>query len=120
VTPTKRYMTYCEPCGFKRILETNKPEDMITIQTSAIPGGVPQLDPTTNKTILKESKPGPIKVKCPKCGRGVVLKELPEVYAKQYTAIDERKAKERRAADKQQRIQDGKPIKREKDPDFLG
>jgi hypothetical protein len=120
MTPTKRYMIYCEPCTFKKILETNKPEDMTMIQTSPIPGGAPELDPVTRKTVVKPNKPAPIKVKCPQCGRGVVLKELPEVYAKEYSAIDEKRDKERREKDKRQRIEDGRPIKREKDPDFLG
>lgn len=118
--PIKRYMVFCEPCTYRQIIEAAEPQELTTIKTSAIPGGSPQLDPATKKAVAPPAKPRQQKVKCPKCGRGIVVRDLPEVYAKEYTAIDERRQQERRAADVQKRIEDGKPIRREKDPDFLG
>lgn len=162
----KRWLIFCEPCTYKRILNTDQPEDMVSIKVSPVPGKIPQLNQPNqklqaadidkltaegwqhtggdgkshlvftlngqNKILVfdknewKESvlnlpmQKQCSKVKCPQCGRGVVIKALPDVYAKSYDEIDAREAKAREDADKRRRIEDGIPIRREKDPDFLG
>lgn len=127
----KRWFITCDYCSYKKIFESsdegplvqNRPKDitgMVEIKTSPVPGGTPQLDPHTNKTIVKPEKPQPKKTKCPKCGRGVIIKKLPDVYVNMYKEIDENEKKSRVDAEKAQRLKDGQPIKRDKDPTFLG
>lgn len=161
----KRWLVFCEPCAYKRILNTDRPEDMTSIKVSPVPGKIPQLNqpnmkfhPVSIDTLTeqgwkqtggdgkthfifelngqtkvlvydkndwKESIQNlPMqkqcsKVKCPKCGRGVVIKALPDVYAKSYDEIDAREQKAREEADRRKRIEDGTPLKKET-PDFLG
>ena len=59
------------------------------------------------------------KVKCPDCGRGVVVKSLPDVYSKSYDEIDKREQKAKEEFEKKKRIEDGTPIKY-RPPEFLG
>lgn len=105
----KRYMIFCEPCTFKKILDTDSPDDLIGIPVAAIPSGAPRLDKTTGKVINRPEIPQLPKVKCPKCGRAIVVKPLPEVYSKAFTGIDEQKRRAQEEADKKQRIEDGTP-----------
>jgi predicted methyltransferase len=116
---TKRFLVFCEPCSYKKILNTDKPEDMVQIKVSPVPGGAPKLDPKTGKTITRPTTNQCNKVKCPKCGRGVVLKPLPDVYSKSYDEIDKREQKAKEEIEKKKRIEDGTPIKY-KPPEFLG
>jgi len=71
---TRKYVLYCEPCNFKKILDKPEDEDLIEIKKSMVPGGYPKLDiesgETKNRENLKRSK----QYKCPKCGRGVTIK----------------------------------------------
>lgn len=115
----KRYMIFCEPCAYKKIYTTEKPEDLVHIKVSEVPGGSPKLDPKTGKTVFSKNHKQLQKVKCPKCGRGTVLKPLPDVYSKSYDAIDKREQEAREAAEKRKRVEDGTPIKY-RPPDFLG
>ena len=114
----KRFLLFCEPCSFKKILGTNTPEDMTPIKTSPVPGGAPKLDPKSGKTLEKKSLNQHAKVKCPQCGRGVTIKPLPDVYSKSYDEIDKREQQAKEAAEKKKRIEDGTPPKL--DLDFLG
>lgn len=59
------------------------------------------------------------KVKCPDCGRGVVVKSLPDVYSKSYDEIDKREQKAKEDLEKKKRIEDGTPMKY-RPPEFLG
>lgn len=114
---TKRFIVFCEPCSYKRILTTDKPDDMALIKVSAVPGGVPRFDQKTGKTVTRPTQTQCGKVKCPKCGRGVVVKALPVVYSKSYDEVDKRNQAIRDAEEKRKRIEDGTPIK---PTDFLG
>jgi DNA-directed RNA polymerase subunit RPC12/RpoP len=114
-------MIYCEPCGYKRIIESDvPPEDLVQIKTSQIQSHIPQFDPVTQKAILKPNITQQTKVKCPNCGRGVRIRELLPVYTKLFEEINEEKERQRREEDKKRRIEDGKPLKKKIDPDFLG
>ena len=72
----KKYLVYCEPCGYKRITDGSSDEDLKKVPRSDVPGGAPQLDPQTKKVKFKKSTPQPTMVKCPKCGRGIRVRKL--------------------------------------------
>ncbi len=113
----KRFLVFCEPCAYKKIYSTDNPEDLIQIKVSPIPGGSPRLE--KGKTVERPAKKQLNKVKCPNCGRGVVMKPLPDVYSKSYDEIDKREQKAKEEAEKKKRIEDGTPTKY-KPPEFLG
>jgi hypothetical protein len=128
----KRWFIYCEPCTYRQIITADKPEaeNLVEIPTSPIPGGSPVLDPETKKAKEKPAMTQPKKFKCPQCGRGVRAIKLPDVYAKAYKEIDDQVRKKEEEAEKQKRLEDGKPYERERkrdvdymrpdDPKFLG
>lgn len=105
---TKRHWIYCEFCSYKQIFE-EIPEDLVKIPVVDIPGGIPQYDAELKRTITKKQIKNLPKSKCPKCGRGVRIRPLPEVYSKQYQTLDEQRRKEQEEHDKQQRLIDGVP-----------
>ena len=113
---SSRYFIYCEPCSYKKIYEEDS-NDLTQIKVSPIPGGCPKLE--KGKTVVKKSTKQLSKVKCPKCGRGVVLKPLPEVYAKSFADIEAKQQKAREEFERQKRIEDGTPLK-PKPPEFIG
>lgn len=105
----KRKMIFCEPCSFKMIIEPDQTPDLIEIKTSKIPGKIPEIDPATGKTKVYPEKKQILKYKCPKCGRGVIVKELQAAYTKTYKQLDDKLEKERVDADRKKRLEDGKP-----------
>lgn len=136
--PAKRMMLFCEPCGYKRILEAEElPKDLPEIKSCAVQTNIPTIDSVTNKAINvpvvdpktkqlvnKSERPQPKKFKCPKCGRGVRLKELLKPFATALEKVDKEKELQRLEADKQQRLKDGIPAAKRpidpNDPTFLG
>lgn len=52
-------------------------------------GGTPIYDPTQKKTIVPPVKEQAPRVRCPECGRGVVLKELPKPYMEEFVAKEQ-------------------------------
>lgn len=109
----KRIIIYCEPCAFKTIIEKEDTvNDFVEIKTSPIPGGVPELDPKTGKTKIKSNTKQNKKYKCPKCGRGVVAKELQGAYVTAIKQIEAKNEAQKIEADRKQRLQDGTPIER--------
>lgn len=109
---SNRLMLFCEPCAYKQIIEKDNSEDLRTIPTSPIPLGY------LKKTKEKE-KQQPKKTKCPKCGRGVALKTLPEAYSKAYEEIEKKEKEKKIEEEKFKRIKDGTPIKVNQS-EFLG
>jgi predicted RNA-binding Zn-ribbon protein involved in translation (DUF1610 family) len=99
----QRLIVYCEPCGFKKIID-NEESQLKEIPTSSIQTNIPQLDMATNKTIPSKFKPQSKKFKCPNCGRGVTAKALPNSYAK---AIGEKEEEATKRAEREGMIQDG-------------
>jgi DNA-directed RNA polymerase subunit RPC12/RpoP len=111
ILKSKKYMVFCEPCSYKAIIDKDE-SDLVEIKTSPIPGGIPELDAKTGKTKNKPQKTQSKKFKCPKCGRGIVIKELQGAHA---NAIKQRDAKieaQKIEDDRKQRLQDGKPFER--------
>tara|TARA_Y100000034_G_scaffold104648_1_gene131350 strand:- start:11673 stop:11936 length:264 start_codon:yes stop_codon:yes gene_type:complete len=72
----KKYLVYCEPCGYKRITDGSDDEDLKKVPRSDVPGGAPEIDPITKTVKIKKSTKQPIMVKCPKCGRGIRVRKL--------------------------------------------
>lgn len=92
-----RYYLFCEPCGFKGIIEKNEDHNLTPIPTAPIPGGAPKLDPVTKKTVVSKAIPQMPKFKCPKCGRGVSAKHVPPTIDKIFKQReDAAKQKERK------------------------
>ena len=118
--PTKRYLIFCEPCSYKRVLEDDNPDDLILIKRSSVPSGYPKIDPQSKKTKVPKAKENTRMSKCPRCGRGAIIKSLPEVYKNTYKAIDDRNREEQQALERKKRIEDGKPHERNIDEDFIG
>lgn len=124
----KRWFMFCEPCGFRKIikLEGSEAEELTEVKRVDVPGGAPKLDPVKKKTVYRDSVSTTKMFKCLECGRGCVCKKLPDVYAKAYKSVDDKVRMEKEEADKQQRIDDGTPIKRvggedyDKDMGFMG
>lgn len=115
-----RSMLFCEPCGFKKIIEPEQEELGLTeIKRPSVQGGIPQLD-ATFKTTTKAAVERKRMYKCPRCGRGVQIKELSQSYTKVLNELDQRKERERIEKDRLKRIEDGKPLEKKADPNFLG
>jgi hypothetical protein len=119
-----RWFFYCEPCGFKKVVEGPE-HGMTEIKTSPIPLGVPRQDPKKyTKTEMEDKGWGNRKfwnsnnqkqntrVKCPKCGRGVTAKALTKTYDEAYKKIDDRKKAEHDLKLKKERLLDGMPDKK--------
>ena len=117
----KRWFMFCEPCGFRKIITADNPdesEDLTEVKRVDVPGGVPRLDPVSHKTVYRESFSTTKMFKCLECGRGCVCKRLPDVYADAYKSVDDKVRKNKEDKDKQQRIDDGTPVKREAGSDY--
>lgn len=81
---TKRYLIHCDFCSKRVIVQDAKGlANLNEISQAAIPGGVPFLDLETQKIKQKKSLPRRKLLKCPNCGRGLILRKdttiLPEI-----------------------------------------
>ena len=112
----KRKILFCEPCGYKEIVEVEDIGDEYQ-EIPDVPGGSPTLDPVTKKVVTKKGIRREKKKKCPKCGRGVFLKNLPAAYTKTIKSIEKREEKEKQESERLKRLEDGKPMVREKEFD---
>lgn len=86
----KRYLIFCEPCAYKQFVDSEEAPDLLEVKRVDVPGGTPYRDPETKSVKEKKKTAQPRVFKCPKCGRGVVAKRLPEVYVKTQKEIDKR------------------------------
>ncbi len=118
MSQSKRTMLYCEPCGFKQIIEVQTTPDLFEIKRTDLQSNIPKLegDKTVNKPVIPRSR----MYKCPCCGRGVVVRGLLDAYVKTFAKIDEQSEKARQEEEKQKRIEDGKPHEKVDEPEFLG
>jgi hypothetical protein len=71
----KQYLIFCQICNYKEITDgcTNKFQE---IKTSSLQKNISIIDPLTKKPTKIEFKEMPKKIKCPKCGRGVVVRRM--------------------------------------------
>jgi len=106
-TKNKRLIVYCEPCGYKQIIIEDSDIDLNEIPLADVPGGAPRLNLVTKKTVDRKSLSRNKTYKCPKCGRGISSKALPEVYVKTIKEREELENKEREQQEREQRIKDG-------------
>ena len=75
-----KLLLFCEPCAYKKIITE---DDIVkNIPRKEIPGVIPYMDLETKLIKEKKSINQSTMSKCPKCGRGVILKRLPEAYTK--------------------------------------
>lgn len=119
-TNSKKKLFFCEFCSFKMILEEeNFSKELVEIKTSSIQTNIPKLNEKTGKIEIKPEKNQNKKFKCPRCGRGVAIKELQGAYKKTLKDIEEKSEKQKQEVDKKQRIEDGKPLEKNSDYDFL-
>lgn len=118
--PNKRQLIFCEICSFKKILESDNPEDFVLMKRSYIPGSIPQFDPVTKKIKTSKDKKQTKMCKCPQCGRGATIKSLPDVYKKTFKELDDAERKRQQEIEKKKRFEDGKPHERKVDDDFVG
>lgn len=117
----KRWYLFCEPCSHKQIIQGNDPCHGLTqMKMSPVPGGSPRYDEQEKKTVIKKTVPRLPYAKCPKCGRACVIKKLPDVYNDVFQSIDEDEKKKKEEAERLKRIEDGAPIKVDKDTKFIG
>jgi transposase len=120
-TSNKRSILFCEPCSFKKIIESD--EDAATLvecKTSPVQLHLPTLDPTTLKPVVSKFQPQAKRYKCPKCGRVAKVRELFKPFQELLKAADQQKAKDTLEEEKRKRFEDGKPPEKKIDPDFLG
>ena len=89
------------------------------MNVSPIPGGIPALDQDTGKTKTKHQILQNKKDKCPKCGRGVVVKQLQEAYSSTIKKIKQKDEEEKFEEDRKKRIEDGKPLLKNIDSEYL-
>lgn len=106
-TNNKRWIVYCEPCGYKQIVTEDLDVDLNEIPLADIPGGAPRLNLVTKKIVERKSVSRNKTYKCPKCGRGISSKTLPEVYTKTIKEREKLEEKEREKQEREQRIKDG-------------
>lgn len=103
----KRWMIFCEPCSFKKIITEGIDADLTELPLADVPGGAPRLDSATKKVTERKSTPRNKAFKCPHCGRGVISKVLPEVYAKTIKEREDQAEKDNYEREREQRIRDG-------------
>lgn len=113
-----RKMIFCEPCGTRTVVEEEV--TLAECKTSPVQIKLPQLDPATNKTVKAEFVKQPKRYKCPKCGRAAKVKPLTKPIAELLAARDVEEEKRRQEEERRKRIEDGRPIERPTDPEFLG
>jgi DNA-directed RNA polymerase subunit RPC12/RpoP len=80
----KTYLIYCEPCGFKKIVEDPDNVGLFKHATSNVQGRIPMLNKKTKKTETFDFVSSMPKYKCPQCGRVVTLKKynVPKIEPK--------------------------------------
>lgn len=110
---------FCEFCSFKTILnEDELCKNFVEIKLSPLQKKIPNLELKKEEKPKKNFKNQTKKFKCPKCGRGVVVKDLQGAYIKTVKEIEIKQEKDKQKADRQQRIEDGKPPEKRNIPDF--
>lgn len=78
-----KYSFYCEPCGYREFLNEEDFKSKIEISRSPIPKGVVKIeDGKATEESLKQGVPQPRMFKCPKCGRGVKVREVANLKRK--------------------------------------
>jgi len=82
----KRFIVYCEPCGFNKIVDEDSLNEFFINKTTSVSGGAPFIDIITKKTQKNKNLKRNIQVRCPKCGRGVTTK-----FVKEKSGDDEEK-----------------------------
>lgn len=112
---TKRFLVFCEPCAYKKIVTEDELKTLPTIKRADIQGHINELDKQTRKIIKKPPIKKNMLTKCPKCGRGVIVKNLPPSYT---SAFDQKDKVSKQTQEEEAwlaRLKDGTPEKRKDD-----
>jgi len=87
----KLYQLYCDACHWKRITDGSNIKDLVEVKRSPILGGVPKLDPVTQKLIVPKAHKLPKRFKCPTCGRLVTPRKIKDPQAALVRLLEEEK-----------------------------
>jgi DNA-directed RNA polymerase subunit RPC12/RpoP len=71
----RTYIIYCEPCGYKKVIDDLDNIGLTDVKTSTVQGRIPVLDKETKKTKTFSHITTIPKYKCPRCGRAVTLRK---------------------------------------------
>ncbi len=85
----KLYTLYCEPCGYKRLMDGSNVTDLIPYKQAMIPGGSPYRDPATGEIKTPPSRPNSKKFKCPNCGRVATVRKVADPNTTTGRSFDE-------------------------------
>ena len=108
----RRKFIYCEPCGFKRIYDGEESiKDLRETKRSPISRGTPTYDKVNKKTITPKAISQNRLFQCPKCGKGIVVKGLPEAFKKTLAEVDKIERERMEEQNKRDRLLDGMPHK---------
>jgi ribosomal protein S27AE len=95
----KMYRLYCEICNWNKVTDgsTESVEGLheVTSTQSGVPGGVPKIDPETNKVVERPWAKRQRTFRCPNCGRTVQAKQILDPQAKVDAQREELRRQER-------------------------
>lgn len=93
----KIFQLYCDHCHWKRITDGKDISDLHEIKTSALQGGIPKMDPETNKAVQPPMYKQKRKFRCPTCGYTITPRIIPDLQKNMDAKAEmEKKAEERR------------------------
>jgi len=84
------YRLYCENCSYNRITDGTDIDDLFEYKRSKIATSIPKIDPITKKVITKDPKALPKQFRCPKCGRLITPKKIPDPPKEENENLDSR------------------------------
>lgn len=99
-TTKNRFLLFCEPCSFKKVIIDEIAKNYEGLPRAAVPGGYPAWDEESKSIKARKTIQQPTMANCPKCGRGVILKRLPDTYTR---ARDEQARFHQEEKDKQKK-----------------
>lgn len=107
---SKKYL-HCDFCGFDKIIESDNIPAKIVLPP--VQKTLPKLD-SEQKFVAPTYFPKKILHKCSNCGRGVIEKSLPQPFQQLLKKIENQKEKTKQEEDRKKRIEDGKPLEKNK------
>jgi hypothetical protein len=84
---SKLYQLFCDHCCWK-LLTNGTDIDLVEFKIAPIPGGSPELDPVTGKTIVKKPVKSKKRYKCPNCGHLIFPKKIEDPQEKVEEQMD--------------------------------
>jgi len=103
---SQKKLIFCDFCSFRKIL--NNADDLKNfniIKNAKIQSKLPDIK--NKKIVTKNNKD---MIKCPSCGRGILVKNLNGSHLETINKIKTKEQKEKEENEFRKRIEDGKPI----------